>query len=371
MSHRATVLTALILGLTFCAGCGTQVGIVAVPAEIYIEVGQTAAVNVMGVMDRGSNTEVAGPFTLTSNDEAVVAVSGQVVGGVAEGTAIITITDGVFTTTAVVHVVAAGTLPVQLVITPASIACTPASDHTQLEVFAVLTTGEGLDVTELAAYTSSDNDIALVTAEREVICVDGGEATITAEYLGVSDTIEVSVGFTPPSAVQFAPTSLTCEVGAVHQVQVLASMEDGSVLDATYAATYISSDNSVAFAYQGQVQCLGEGDATIIADVAGVSDSMEVEVEPAAADPDALVALNITPSFLDCNSGDVVAFAVVAEYGDGRAYDVTSNAETQYQISDGNVAMLLQGQVLGIQAGQATIQATFGGLAATATINVR
>jgi len=301
----------------------------------------------------------------------VVAVSGQVVGGMAEGTAVITITDGVFTTTAVVHVVAAGTLPVQLVITPASIACTPVSEHTQLEVFAVLTTGQSQDVTELVTYTSSDSNVALITAEHEVVCVEDGEAAITAEYLGVSDTIEVSVGFAPPSEVRFAPSTLTCEVGQVHQVQVLASLEDGSVLDATLAATYISSDNAVAVAALGQVQCVAEGDATIIADVAGVTDSLAVEVEPAAPDPDALVALSISPSFLDCNAGEVAVFTVIAEYGDGQAYDVTGAAETQYQISDESVAMLFQGQILCLQQGQATIQAAFGGLVAAATVNVR
>ena len=361
---------ALSLGLAFCAGCGTQIGIIAVPAVIYIEVGGTAAVNVMGVMDRGSNTQVDGPFILTSNDETIVVVSGQVVGGLAEGTAIVTITDGVFTTTVVVHVVAAGTLPTQLVITPATIACTPVSDHTQLEVFAVLTTGQSQDVTELATYTSSDSDVALVTEDHEVVCVDDGDATVTVEYLGVSDSIEVSVGVAPPSSVTFSPASLTCEVGELYQVQVLASMADGSTLDATYAATYVSSDASVAVAAQGVVQCVSEGEATIIADVAGVMDSLAVEVEPVSVDPDALVALSITPAVLSCTPGEVAVFTVIAEYGNGQTYDVTTNTQAQYQISNSNVAMLFQGQVVCLQQGQATIQVTFGGLTATATLNV-
>ena len=371
MAHTARALVGLTFGLALCAGCtGTQIGIIAVPAVIYIEVGGTATVNIMGVMDRGSNTQLEGPFTLTSSDETIVVVSGHMVGGMAEGTAIVTITDGTFTTTAVVNVVAAGTLPTQLVITPASIACTPVSDRTQLEVFAVLTAGQSQDVTDLATYTSSDSDVTLITEDHEVVCVEDGDATITVEYLGVSDSIEVSVGVAPPSSVTFSPASLTCEEGELYQVQVLASLEDGTTLNATLAATYVSSDASVAVAAQGVVQCVSEGEATIIADVQGVTDSLAVEVEAASADPDALVALSINPAVLSGTPGAVVAFTVLAQYGDGQTYDITTNTQAQYQISNTNVAMLFQGQVVCLQQGQASIQVTFGGLTATATLSV-
>jgi hypothetical protein len=368
--HVGQALVASVAGLALSAGCGTQVGIAASPSEIYVEVGGTTAVNVLAVLDIGSPTPVTEPLTISSSDEAIAAVSDQAITGVAEGTAVLTITDGVFTTTANVHVVAAGTLPTELVVTPTSVSCTPASDDTQLEVFAVFTTGIGEDITDRATYSSSDSSIALVTADGIVVCVGEGRADITAQYLGQSETIEVSVGAIPPDALNFSPSALTCQAGELHQVQVLASWEDGSTTDVSLSVAYSSSDNSVAVASLGQVQCLSEGSATVLAETAGLTSVLTVSVQPAAVDPNALVDLRISPSSVVCSAARVADITVVAEFGDGRTIDVTSSAQTQYQSSNSGVALVSQGQVLCVQQGQATIQATFGELAASVIVSV-
>lgn len=371
MVHVGKALAASVTGLALSAGCTTQVGIVASPAEIYVEVGGVAAVNVLAVMDNGSTAAVSEPLTISSGDEAIALVSGQVVGGVAEGTTVLTITDGVFITTANIHVVAVDTLPAELVVTPTSISCTPASDRTQLEVFAVFTSGVGEDVTDRASYRSGNSAVALVTAEGVVVCVDEGEAVITAQYLGVSEAVPVVVGAITPRALDFASSELTCEPDEWHQVVVLASWPDGSTTDVSLSATYSSSDPSVAVASPAQVRCISEGTATIIADVLGVIGVLEVDVQAAAVDPDELVDLRISPASVACDLTQTADFTVIAEYGDGSTVDVTSSSQTQYQSSDSTVALILQSEVLCIQQGQATVQATFGELVVSATVNVR
>ncbi len=371
MKHIGKALLLLFGGMTLCAGCGTQVGIAASPSEIYLEVGETAAVNIIAVMDLGATATVSEPLTMTSSNEEIAVVSDQQVTGVDEGTAVLAITDGVFTTTADVLVVAAGTLPTELVVTPTSVPCTPESDDTQLEVFAVLSTGSSLDVTDRVSYSSTNANIALVTAEGLVVCVGEGQAAITAEYIGVSDAIAVTVGAIPPGALDFSRTTLTCEAGEWHQVQVSATWDDGSTTDVSQSAAYSSSDTSVATASVGQVQCLSEGSATITADVTGVTGVLSVNVQAVPAEPDELVTLRISPSSVECGMAEAAAFAVLAEYGDGTTLNVTTNTQTQYQSSDTMVAMILQGQVLCAQSGQATISAAFGGLMASASVNVR
>ena len=236
--HIGTTIALSISGPVLWAGCATQVGIAASPSEIYVEVGGTATVNVVAVMDIGAPTAVTTPLTISSSDEAVAVVSGQEVTGVAEGTVILAISDGVFSTTADVHVVAAGTLPGELAITPTSISCTPASENTQLEVFAVFADGIGEDVTELATYSSSDPSVTLVTAEGVVVCVGEGDASVAAQHLGASTSIEVVVGRVPPLEVRFSSSTLTCAAGESRLVQVLASWEDGSTTDVSLSAVY-------------------------------------------------------------------------------------------------------------------------------------
>jgi hypothetical protein len=187
----------------------------------------------------------------------------------------------------------------------------------------------------------------------------------------VSDAVTVTVGAIPPRTVDFSQSNLTCEVGEWHPVQVSATWNDGSTTDVSQSAAYSSSDTVVATASVGQVQCLAEGTAVITADVTGVNGVLNVTVQGASAAPDELVTLRISPSSVDCVTAEAVAFAVLAEYGDGTTLNVTTNTQTQYQSTDTMVAMILQGQVFCAQSGQATISAAFGGLMASASVNVR
>lgn len=371
VAHIGKLLAFSLAPVALSTGCGTQLGIAASPSVIYLEVGDSAAVNVVAVMDVGSPATLTSPSTITSSNEAIASVSGEVVLGIAEGTATLTITDGVFTTTATVNVVATGTLPTVLVVTPTSITCTPESEDAQLEVFAVLRSGASENVTDRATFTSSDTDIALVTVEGFVVCVSEGEAAINAEYLGLSRVLQVAVGPVPPIAVNVSPSTLTCEVGEQSPVQVLASWEDGSTTDVTLSASYSSNDISIATAFEGQVQCLSEGSATILADVSGVAAVLNVDVQTVVVEPNEFADLRFGPSSIDCALTDVAQFALVAQFGDGSTIDVTASSQTQYFSSDSAVALIFGNQVLCIQRGQATIQAAYGGLTATATLNVR
>ncbi|UCE62269.1 MAG: hypothetical protein JSU63_11255 [Phycisphaerales bacterium] len=360
-----------VAGLLMCAGCGTQVGIAASPSEIYVEVGGTASVNVVAVMDVGSPTTVAVPLTISSSDEAVAVVSGTTVSGVTEGAASLTITDGVYSTSATVHVIAAGTLPSGLVVTPTSISCTPESEDVQLEVFAVMSTGTSEDVTDWASYSSNDTSVALVTAEGVVVCVSEGQTSVTSQYLGFSQVLDVSVDAVPPQALAFSSGILTCEVGELYQTQVLATWEDGTTTDVSLSVVYSSTDTEVAAVSLGEVECLSEGSATIIAEISGVTSLLSVNVQPPAPDPDELVALRFDPQVLDCPLGGAADFTVIAEFGDGSLLEVTGNSQTQYQSSDDDIALVFQGQVLCVQQGQATVQASYGDLVASVSATVR
>ncbi|MGD2109366.1 MAG: hypothetical protein PVI86_08230 [Phycisphaerae bacterium] len=375
MSHLrrtpAILLCLLTISLLPVSGCGTQIGIAASPSVIYVEVGGVAAVNVIAIMDIGSPTAVSTPLTMTADDETVVAVSETAVLGLVEGTAVLSITDGTFSTSATVHVVAAGTLPDELIVTPSTISCTPASEDTPLQVFAVFAAAASEEVTAMATFSSSDNSVALVTADGVVVCVSEGQAVIGAEHLGVSGTVPVTVGAIPPVAVSFSAPTMVCEVEESRRIQVLATWEDGSTTDATALASFSSNDDTVALVSAGFVQCLSEGSARIIASVSGVIGVLEVEVERAAVDPGELASLRVTPSSIECGLAQSTPLTVVAEYGGGTTVDVTNSSQTLYSTSDGSVALLLDRQVVCVQRGQATVQVSFGGLVASTAVNVQ
>ena len=342
--------------------------IAASPAELYVEVGDTTTITVVAVMDIGASKAVSTPLTLGSSDETIAVVSDETVTGVAEGEAVVAISDGTFSTTAVVHVVAVGTLPDDLVVTPTSVVCDEESDDTQLAVFAIFATGATEDVTDQAAYESSDTDVALVTVDGVVVCVSEGDAEITARYFNASEVIDVTVEEPPPESIAFGSPTLECTAGESHAVQVLAYWDDGSTTDVSFSATYRSTDTSVATVYFGQVYCRSEGTANIIAAVSGVTSVLSVGVDTAASSE--IVGLYISPSSIDCDVAETAEFSVIAEFGDGILVDVTSDSQTEYESSDTTVAPVVLGQVWCVQQGQAIVQASYGDLTAAATVTV-
>lgn len=274
-----TAATVFSIGLLILGGCATQTDLAASPADIYIEVGDTATVTVVAVMDTGTTASVSPALTVTSADESVATVDEDTVTGLAVGTAELTITDGVYVTTATVHVLTVGTLPDEVVITPADVACTTESEPVSLAVYAVESSGESADVTTNSVFSSSNSTVALVTGAGEVVCVNAGTTTVSASYLGVSGDAYVSVGDAPPLTINVSPATLSCSAGEYSTLQTLAVWADGSVTDVTYQTSYATSDTDVARVTLGYIHCVSDGDATIVATYNGVTDAVSVAVD--------------------------------------------------------------------------------------------
>ena len=369
-SLRTRTLVCLAgLALTAIAGCGTQVGIAPYPAEIYVELGGTETVYIWAVMDRGDPTVISEGLTITSTDESIATVDNLTVTGVAEGTTTLDVTDGTYTTTATVIVVAAGTIPSELIITPAEVTCTPESANTQLAVFGVMSGGASEDITELATFASDDSSIALVTDAGEVVCVAAGDATVTARYLGVRQDVDVTVGAVPPADVSVTPSSISCVVGETRSVSVVATWESGAVTNVTSAALYVSSDTEVATASSGTITCVGAGTTTVTTGVGGVTDTVSVTVQQGTTGE--LVDLRFDPSLISCVPAETVTFQLIAEYGEGSTADVTRQLGTAYSTADTSIALISVGSVTCAQSGQTVIQGSYGGLITAATVNVQ
>jgi len=360
-----------VAALCLCPGCGTQIGLSATPSEVFVEVGGSTMLNVVAVMDIGAPRPASSGLTLSSSNPGVASVSGQVITGVAEGSTVVTVSDGTFTTTATVTVVAAGTIPTSLVLSPASVDCTTESDPTQLSVFAVFSSGSSEDVTDSVAFSSSNSAVAVVTTEGSVVCVSPGTTTVTAEYLGESGSTAVTVGAVPPESVTVVPDSITCEVGQTESVMVLAVGAGGGATDASASATYTSGDNAVATASAGHVNCVAVGSTTITANVSGVLGTVAVEVVAVEAAPDELVALRFSSATLNCAVTGAPTFTLTAEFGDGHTEDVTHSDATAYRSDNSNIVLVLNNEPTCVQRGTTTLRADYGGLTASAIVVVQ
>jgi hypothetical protein len=365
------LLTFCGLSLAVCTGCGTQIGIAASPSDLFVEVNGSRVVNVVAVMDVGAPRPITEPVTITSNDESVAEVIDGSVVGVSEGETTLAITDGTFAATAKVTVVPEGTLPTRLVVTPTSIICTPESPDTQLDVFAVLTSGTSTDITAEATYGSNASTVALVTPEGRVVCVDPGNAQIAVQYLGLAILINVAVEAVPPASVAIVPDMLQCVVGERPTVQVLAENSEGVVTDVTDSAVYSSTAPGVALVSNGVVDCRVVGTAVIRANVNGAVAELEVEVVTEVVPPNQLVEIRAEPASVVCGVTQRAPFTVIGETAGGATFDVSNDPQLVFTTISGNAVLILDNQPICTQRGQATVGVTLGALETTVAVTVQ
>lgn len=82
----------------------------------------------------------------------------------------------------------------------------------QLTATVTYADGSTADVTADAEWSSSDDTVATVSETGLVTAVAEGSATITATFMGLSDTSDITVT-NPPEQLAVTPASATIEVG--------------------------------------------------------------------------------------------------------------------------------------------------------------
>lgn len=136
-------------------------------------------------------------------------------------------------------------------------------------------------------YTSSDSEVATVTAEGVVTGVKPGKAVITATSVnGVKGQCEVTVA--EETWVYLSNTEITIVVG--EEAVLTATVTPENAPDKT--VTWTSSDPEVASVDGGKVKGVAEGTAIITASANGKSAECKVTVEPDIVDFD----ITIVPS---------------------------------------------------------------------------
>ncbi|HLB37379.1 MAG TPA: Ig-like domain-containing protein [Gemmatimonadales bacterium] len=227
------------------------------------------------VRDAGGSVMVGAAIAWASSNAAVATVSGAgVVTAVGNGTATITASsDGVSgAATIVVSQVAAG-----VAVTPATVWLTALGVTAQLGATVQDANGEGMPGAAVT-WTSSDPDVATVSATGLVTAVGNGTAIITATSGGVSGTATVTVA-QQAAVVAVSPeaTTLTA-LGATAPLAATVRDAGGSVMVGAAIAWASSNTDVATVSAAGVVTAVGNGTATITATSGGVSGTATVTV---------------------------------------------------------------------------------------------
>lgn len=214
----------------------------------------------------------------------------------------------------------------------------------------------GTSDTSEISWSSSNLGVATVV-DGKVNAVSVGEATITAECNGFSDTCKVTI-INPMTGISLNKTTLSLNKGDT------ATLTASKIpIDTTDTTTIIFSSNNEAVATvneNGVVTAVSNGEATITATCGTYTATCKVTVE------NLLTGLSIDKTLVTIDKNQSIQLNVQKEPVD------TSNTENiVWKSSDESIALVDEnGLVTGIGNGKATITASCGGFEVTCEITV-
>ncbi|KLU61844.1 bacterial Ig-like domain (group 2) [Peptococcaceae bacterium CEB3] len=227
--------------------------------------------------------------------------------------------------------------------------------------------GSSSDVTSSASWTSSDTSVATMSG-NVVSGVSAGTSTISATYGGFSGSGTITVTATAPTlqSITVSPSTTSIQVGGTVYYTAMAHYSDGSQSSITSAATWSSSDTSVATLSANDATGEAAGTCTITAAYGGMTGTASLTVTAASAPT--LESLSVSPDTATIDVGGTQAFTATAHYSDGSTSDVHSSAT--WTSSDTGVATISGATATGVTAGSSTITATYDGTSGTAALTV-
>ena len=244
--------------------------------------------------------------------------------------------------------------------------------------------GTSMDVTQASTWQSDKPTVATVTTggggpggggpRGFATAVSAGNATISATYKGVTGTAPFLVTSATLTGIVISPPDATTPVGVKVKLTATATYSDGSSMDVTNAATWLSSDASIAAVGnggaggKGLVTPIAAGTVTITANALGQSGTTSFSVIGAT-----LTSIQVTPFTPTLPVGYATAFQATGIYSDNSTQDLTGLVtwvSTSPSVASVSNAAASKGRVSPLAAGSTDIQATYMGVTGSTTVNV-
>lgn len=237
----------------------------------------------------------------------------------------------------------------------------------QFQATAHLSDGTSQDVTSSAVWSSSDSNIASVSAAGVASASASGTVTITAQSNSKTSNaaLTVTAAASNLASIAISPASSSIPVNTTQQFTATGTYSDGSSADITPLVAWSSSHTNIATVNAGGlVNAIAAGSTNISASLAGISQSTPLTVTAPA-----LASLSVTPVGQTQGIGISQQYTATATYSDGSSADLS--AGVTWSSSDTSVATVSSaGVVTTVAAGSANIIATIGALSDSSTLTV-
>jgi uncharacterized protein YjdB len=213
------------------------------------------------------------------------------------------------------------------------------------------------------AWTSSEPNVASVSASGAVSARAVGTTVIRAASEGVSGEATVVVGLRPVATVEVSPSSATLIVGASLKLSGTARADDGTALDGREFQWSSGNSSVVAVAEDGTATAMSVGVTVVTALVEGKTGSatLTVSVRPVAT-------VELSPPSANLFVAGTQQFTATPRDSDGAAL---TGRSLVWSIGDAGIARVDgNGLVTGVAPGQTSVTATVEGKTASAAVTV-
>ncbi|MDD2898239.1 MAG: Ig-like domain-containing protein [Desulfuromonadaceae bacterium] len=359
----------LLTAVLMLAGCGggksTPVMLTAItvtPSNVSIAPGTTARLKASGSFSDGSYQDLTTSVMWSSPSVGAVSVS-NVEGSKGLVTALDTGTTTIIATLGSVSGSATVTSAAltSIVVTPAEPTVIVGTSK-QFKATGILSNNVTQDLSSLVIWRSADSSVATIDVSGITSVLAVGEATISADFRGISGSTVLTAATVTSIAV--TPANTTIAVGTSQPFSAIGTLSNSTTQDVTPLVTWNSSNPlTAAINVNGIASSFSIGSTTVSATYSGVSGSATMTVQGP-------VSIAVTPANPTVVVGSTQKFTAVGTFANGSIQDV-SNLVVWSSSNNGVASISNASGSRGVAtvraAGSASITATLG-VSGTATV---
>ena len=223
--------------------------------------------------------------------------------------------------------------------------------------------GKTRDLSDKVTWTSSDGNIATVSALGAITGLAMGAVMVTATSGSISSTIDLTVGSAALSEIDISPSAPNTPPNTMQQLAAVGRYTDGTAHELNNVTWTSSDESKLTISALGLASALATGTATVTATSGAITGSATVTVSGAQ-----LVRIALLPYEPVTGIGVAQQFVMLGTFDDYGTHQLISTA---WSSSQSNVASITSdGLVTPLLAGSSTITATVGTITNTTALTV-
>ena len=361
----ALICFAGVVAASFVGGCGTPhlTYLTVAPGRTSIALGDTAKFTVMANYSDGTTEDVTASAAWSTLNSSIATINaGGVASPVSVGTATIMASALGRSGTASLIVSKAALTAISVTSPAAPIAL---GQSAQLQAQGTYSDKSVQDITDQVSWSAASPGIATISSTGLAVSKAIGNTQVTASLNNITASGQIAVSGAVLASIAVRSKDVSVPLGASEQFSAIGTYTDGSTMDLTSTATWVSSaPGVVSVNAAGTAATKAVGGASISAAVGGISGMTAFTVSPAA-----LVSIAVAASNSSLPLGSKAQLTATGTYTDTTTKDLTGSV-TWTSSAPGVVSVGSGGAALAKGVGTAGISASSSNISGSTNLSV-